>query len=637
MSSKKQSHSAKKGQYTNKTPKKKKTGFSFRETLTWERVICRIIASWVVFTAFGLSREGNFFDINYAQETSLSSLLLWCALIFASLTAVKCFLREFETDTWAMMFGATICVVNWLIDFSDNAKKFTFMLAVIVVYILFAVYFIHKNDRLWALFRDWKPSKKVVIVLCAVCGLACCTGIALFTCLRYKTFSSPTFDFGIWVNMFHHMKETGLPLVTCERNVLLSHFAVHLSPIYYVMLPFYMLFPSPLTLQISQAVALASGVIPVILLCRHFELSGKVTVLVSFIYSFYPALTMGCAYDLHENCFLAPLLLWLFYFFEKEKYLPMYIFAFATLLVKEDAAIYIMVFAVFLILSKKKFLHGGILAAVSLAYFFAALTILENTAEYYAEFYANEFVNPSIDGPMVNRFDNLILNKEDGLLGALKTALVNPGYLLTQLFSTTGAGWEKVIYAIQMFLPVGLIPFCTKKPSRYLLIAPILINLLTQYVYQYNIGYQYHFGIAAFLIYATMLNIRDMEPQMKKTLLGIGAAACACIYLVTAMPQILYYSDAWKNNKETYIKIEEILDTVPEDASVACTYGLLAHIADRDEIYDIDYHGTKFDTDYIIFDTRNNYNKAKYQLALDQGYTVKEEHPGLIIILEKTK
>ena len=637
MSSKKKSRSARNGKYTGKTPAKKSARFSLQESLTWERVICRIIASWVLYTSFGLSRDGNFFDINYAQETSLSSLFLWCSLIFVCLTAVKYFMRGFETDTWAMMFGATVCVVNWLIDFGDNAKKFTFMLAVIVAYVLFAVYFIHKNDKLWDLFREWKPSKKVVIVICALCGAASCAGIAVFTCLRYKTFSSPTFDFGIWVNMFHHMKETGLPLVTCERNVLLSHFAVHLSPIYYVMLPFYLLFPSPLTLQISQAVVLASGVIPVILLCRHFALSGKSTVLVSFIYSFYPALTMGCAYDLHENCFLAPLLLWLFYFFEKEKYLPMYIFAFATLLVKEDAAIYIMVFAVFLILSKKKFLHGGILAALSLAYFFTALTILENTAAYYAEFYANEFVNPSIDGPMVNRFDNLILNKEDGLLGAVKTALVNPGYLLSQLFSTNSAGWDKVIYAIQMFLPVGLIPFCTKKPSRYLLIAPILINLLTQYVYQYNIGYQYHFGITAFLIYATVLNLRDMEGQMKKTLIGIGAAACACIYLVTAMPQIVYFTDAWKNNKETFIKIEEILDTVPEDASVACTYGLLAHIADRDEIYDIDYHGTKFDTDYIIFDIRGNYNEAKYQLALTQGYTVKEKYEGLIIILEKVK
>ena len=637
MSSKKKHRSQKNEKYTPKPIIKKSSRFSLRETLTWERVICRIIASWVVFTSFGVNREGNFFDINYAQETSLSSLFLWCALIFAVLTVAKYFLRAFETDTWALIIGATVCVANWLIDFTDGSKRFTFMLAVIVVYSLFAVYFIHKNDKLWALFRNWKPSKKVVIVLCLLCGAAACAGIAIFTCLRYMTFSAPTFDFGIWANMFYYMKKTGLPLVTCERNVLLSHFAVHLSPIYYVMLPFYMIFPSPLTLQISQAVVISSGVIPVILLCRHFKLSGKATVLVSFIYSFYPALTMGCAYDLHENCFLAPLLLWLFYFFEKEKYLPMYIFAFATLLVKEDAAIYIMVFAAYLILSKKKFLHGGILAAVSLAYFFTALTILENTAAYYAEFYSGEFVNPSIEGPMINRFDNIILHKEDGLLGAIKTALVNPGFLLTQLFTTNDAGWAKIIYALQMFLPVGLIPFCTKKPSRYILIAPILINLLTQYVYQYDIGFQYHFGITAFLIYATLLNLRDMELPLKKTLLGIGATACACIYLVTATPNIVYLSDAWKNNKETFIKIDEILDTIPEDASVICTYGLLSHIADRDEIYDIDYHGTKYEKDYIIFDIRYLDYTSKIQSALDQGYTVKEEHEGLLIILEKAK
>ena len=39
---------------------------------------------------------------------------------------------------------------------------------------------------------------------------------------------------------------TGLPDVSCERDVLMSHFAVHISPIYYLLLPFYALFPSPL-------------------------------------------------------------------------------------------------------------------------------------------------------------------------------------------------------------------------------------------------------------------------------------------------------------------------------------------------------------------------------------------------------
>lgn len=42
-------------------------------------------------------------------------------------------------------------------------------------------------------------------------------------------------------------------MTTCERDRVLSHFAVHVSPIYYLFLPFYALFPSPVTLEVLQA------------------------------------------------------------------------------------------------------------------------------------------------------------------------------------------------------------------------------------------------------------------------------------------------------------------------------------------------------------------------------------------------
>ena len=88
----------------------------------------------------------------------------------------------------------------------------------------------------------------------------------------------------------------------------LLYTSIHISPIYYVLLPFYALFPSPVTLQISQAVILASGVIPVILLCRHMNLGNRSTLMIGFVYCFFPALTGGCFYDIHENLFLTPLL-----------------------------------------------------------------------------------------------------------------------------------------------------------------------------------------------------------------------------------------------------------------------------------------------------------------------------------------
>jgi hypothetical protein len=108
----------------------------------------------------------------------------------------------------------------------------------------------------------------------AALGLMSATVIAVTTCMRYLTFTSPNFDFGLFVNMFHNMKETGLPLISSERDVLLSHFVVHISPTCYLLLPFYALFPSAMTLQIGQAVILASGIIPAILIARHYKLSN---------------------------------------------------------------------------------------------------------------------------------------------------------------------------------------------------------------------------------------------------------------------------------------------------------------------------------------------------------------------------
>ena len=157
--------------------------------------------------------------------------------------------------------------------------------------------------------EKWNPGNKTVWAVAIICGVFGGFVIGAVTCYRHLRFAAPNFDFGLFVNMFHNMKKIGLPLSTAERDVLMSHFAVHLSPIYYLLLPFYMVFPSPLTLQIGQAVVLASDVVPVVLLCKSFKLSGKSTMLVAFIYSLYPAVSVWCFFYIHENCFLAPLLL----------------------------------------------------------------------------------------------------------------------------------------------------------------------------------------------------------------------------------------------------------------------------------------------------------------------------------------
>ncbi len=586
-----------------------------QQAFSWERVAVRALAAWFSFAALVLLRTGaGFAEIGYAFEGSLLKLLLPILLFFVAFSAVAVLLQLVHVDSWLLLFAETVCVFRWLSEFEHSTDEFLFLLAVLAVYALTVIGFLRANEELFAGFDPGRGWVAALIALAAIFG---CAVVATITCLRYKTFASPNFDFGLFCNMFYNMKETGQPLITSERDGLLSHFAVHISPVFYLLLPFYWLFPCPETLQIGQAAVLFAGVIPVALLARHFGLSRRTAAAVSLLYCFYPVLSTGCFYDIHENCFLTVFLLFTFYFYEKKKYLPMYLSVLFVLGVKEDAAIYLLLFALFVLISEKRFWQGASLAAMSVAYFGVAYFLLQKYGT----------------GVLSNRFDNLIYDGEAGIFGILNLALTNPGYLLSQLFTAADGGWSKAVYFLQLLLPLGFLPFCTKKTSRWLLLAPMLINLLSHYRYLCDIGFQYSFAIIAFLFYALLKNLPEMTHPTRRDLLGFAAAAACCFYLVTVVPQLQYYTQRWESNKDTYRQMEAILDTIPDDASVNCSSFLLAHLYERDEIYEVNYHGNKPDVDYVVLDARYNEHKRAMYAYLAQDYTLLTEEEGLIVIL----
>ncbi len=586
-----------------------------KSAFSLDRVICRLIAAFCTYVALTLLQSPQFASVKDGMDRSLGEGILWCAIFFLVYSTVAALLSEFPTDSWWLTLAATGCAYLWIENYPSNSNRFFVVLAILAVYFLFVLYAVRENADL---ISKWNPDGKTVAIYAACIAIVACVILSVITCLRYKTFSAPNYDFGLFCNMFANMKKTGLPLITSERDQLLSHFAVHISPIFYILLPFYYIFPSPLTLQIGQAVILMAGVIPVVLLARHFKLSGRATLLAALIYSFYPVLSTGCFYDIHENCFLPFFLLWTFYFFEKEKMLPMYLSALCVLAVKEDAAIYLLIFAVYILISRKEYLHGAILAGVSVGYFLLA----------------THLINTYGDGVLSNRFDNLIADKESGLGGIVKLVFNNPGYLLTQLFTSAQGGWEKIYYFLMMFLPLGFLPFCTGKASRWLLLAPILMNLLSHYQYLYDPGFQYHFGVLAFLMYAMVQNIGELQMPTRRVLMSMAAVACCGLYLFSVTPKLTYYTQRWKDDRETYVKMEEILEALPEDASLNVSTFLLAHVADHDVVYEVAYHKNRADVDFVVLDKRYAHEEV-YLAYLEQGYTVYEDHPGMILILQK--
>jgi len=593
-----------------------------------ELLITAFLSGYFIVSLFNLINHMDdeiYYDsLKFLQSDasfSLAGHLFVIALIMAGLVALTYLFPKLNIVPNVLTVSALLLAFTLMYK-SDLSGYYTYFAVMLVI----AIVLVYATEKKCFSFIKADFHTGIMWGAVAIIGVTFATVTGIIGVYRYLTYSTPNFDFGLFCNMFYNMAETGLPNTTSERDMFLSHFAVHFSPIYYVMLPFYYIFPSPITLQVLQAVIIYSGIVPIVLIARKKELSTKLTVVVSAIYAAYPALSAGTFYDLHENCFLVPLLLWVFYFYECKKYVPLAIFSVLTLFVKEDAFIYLVVFALFLLLSEKNWKIGLPMAIIPVIYFLIVSTLMEQYGT----------------GIMSSRFGNMIYDKEDGLIGVIKTILLNPGYTLTQLFTTSADNTNKLKYLIELLLPLGFMTFATKKVSRYLLLTPILLNILTMYKYQVDITFQYSFGISAFLFYLVIINIADFSPSLAKDYLPrLAVVASVLMFTIVAIPKATTYTTRYEEKKELYDRINYALEEVlPEDSSVTCSSFILAHISDRDEIYEVKYHTEndeyKTDTEYIVLDIRSGYATASLEAAeffISKGYTEFYKDEGAVLIL----
>lgn len=595
---------------------------------TLELFITTFLSGYFIVSLFNLitHRDDEIYynSLEFLQadnEGGLIGHIIAITLIMLALTALYYLFPKLNIIPNTLTVSA-LMLAFMLMYKSDTSQYYMYFAVMLVV----AIVLVYATEKKCFSFIKSDFNTGIMWGAIAALGIAFALITGAIGVYRYLTYSTPNFDFGLFCNMFYNMAESGVPNVTSERDMLLSHFAVHFSPIYYVMLPFYYLFPSPITLQILQTVIIYSGIIPIVLISRKKGLSTKLTVIVSAIYAAYPAISAGTFYDLHENCFLVTLLLWVFYFYEAKKYIPMAIFSVLTLFVKEDAFIYLVIFALFLLLSEKNWKIGLPMAIVPVIYFLIVSTLMEQYGT----------------GIMSGRFGNMIYDSEDGLIGVIKTILLNPGYTLSQIFTTSANNTNKLKYLIQLLLPLGFMTFATKKVSRYLLLTPMLLNILTMYKYQPDITFQYSFGISAFLFYLVIINMADFKPTFAKEYLPrLAVVAAVLMFTIVAIPKASSYVKKYDTSKELYDRLDYALEEVlPEDSSVTCSSFLLAHIADRDVIYELNYHKEnkeyKTDTEYIVLDMRSGYAKTSQEAAdffISKGYAEFYKDEGAILIL----
>lgn len=601
--------------------------------LSFGTVVRKLLLAWILAAAAEFSLHlGPLSDLSTLAGMSLLRLVVLTAAIFlAALIFHKHIPAGFER--WAMVFGyLVIAVLSLLVSYTPAFLCVCCLILAILT---------------WYALRGWnadsgskcaqRTSSKLWIGIGAVLAISFFLFVSIWTVCRVYSFCTPTYDFGIFSQMFHNMKETGLPITTLERDGALSHFMVHVSLIYYLLLPFYYLAPTPATLQILQAAVLASAVIPLWLLGKQHSLPPAIRTLLCAVLLLYPAYAGGASYDIHENAFLTPLILWLLYCIDNKKYIGSGIFTLLVLMVKEDAAVYTAVIAFYVILRSiltkcgyKTLLTGILMLVVSIGWFIGVTGYLALHG----------------DGVMTYRYDNFMYDGSSSLFTVIKSVLLCP---MKAVFECVDK--EKLSFIAYTLIPLLGLPLFTRRYERYLLLIPyVLVNLMSDYQYQHDIFFQYTYGSTACLMYLTVVNLSDIRNNLPRyAFISAATAVCLVCFIGTVIPKAAPYPKFCIENQARYAQTRSVLDQIPEEASVCATTFYTTYLSQRETLYDVRYASTEhlLSCEYIVLTTTSESCYKVYaengekglenliSLLTEEGYLPFSELDGALVIYKK--
>ncbi len=506
-------------------------------------LIAAFFASFCFVTAqFVRNAPTSYTEREYLNIIIVPMFLALIALVTMSLIVLSAFVRAERVLPVALVIGVT----NFCCTLQKGGDRNIFIgVAAALLCYLTCVWIFKRFDRPFSLLKiGYAPAFSAVVGLFLLF-----TGyMSLMGVCRYYSFTYNTFDFGIFAQMFGYMKETGLPFTTVERGEALSHFAVHFSPFFYVLYPGYLLFSSPAYLCVMQTLFVGLGVFAVYGIAKHLGFSPKQTILASALYLLFPSMSYGLYLDFHENKFLSVCVLFAVYFMLRRKWIPFYISGLLLCSVKEDAAIYLIAIGLFMLFHEKLIKHGSVTVVLAFAYFaFAMWMITVCGAEEGMQF--------------GYRYSNFELDGEAGVGSIVKITLLDFGYTLSQIFTQ-----EKIEFMLWMFVPVLFTPFLSKNVSVLLLMTPmLLVNLMSNWPYQYDIDFQYTYGSAALVLACTLLVLAGLRRRRRNALLLAAVMLCVSLTVPRVIARNTSYIDGYMNNREKFhTAIDFIHETLPD-------------------------------------------------------------------------
>ncbi|MDQ3980470.1 MAG: DUF2079 domain-containing protein, partial [Actinomycetota bacterium] len=382
---------------------------------------------------------------------------------------------------------------------------------------------------------------------------------ASWTMRHHDGLGTQAFDFGLYDQGVWLLSRFKRPFVTLMgRNLFGDHTSFILLPF----VPVYWLIPSGKVLLFSQAAALGLGALPTFLLAREKLRHEMLAAGIAVAYLLHPTLGWINLEQFHPDVFEVPLALFAIYFMVKQRWRPYLVCVVALLLVKEDVVLLTFGLGVYVALKHNR--RVG-LVTIGLSVLYAAIAFW--------------WVLPALNGVGTLNTWRIPFG---GPWGLLKTTVTHPGQVISYLTTE-----DRLWYVWQLFAPLGFLALAA--PALLLAgIAALGSNLVSTFLYQYDIHYHYTSLIYPVVVAATIFGIANsaLTHSARKLLTGV-VLACSLVAAYTWGPTPLgkhefVPSDPGTPHVQSFRQAARLL---PDDAVVSAFYGWVPQIDHREEVY----------------------------------------------------
>lgn len=342
----------------------------------------------------------------------------------------------------------------------------------------------------------------------------------------------------------------------------------HLSPVLYAFVPFAWLWPGAGPLLVGQTLILAAGGWAVFQLAWLRLRDWRVAAGLGLLYLVNPSLHGINLRDLHPQAFAIPLLIAAALAFDGGRYGWCALALGLTLACREDAAVAVVGFAVWLALARRRWALGAVVAVASVALLALDLAV----------------IMPHFRGtayPHLGRYAHLGTS-----LGEILVSFVaRPWRWLAVL-----ADARKLGYLLAMLAPLGFLPLLAPRTLAAAL-PGLAMNLLALDPVLFHHRTQYQAFVLPFLVLAAIDGSRRLRAWVGRGRIGSAlspAAALALGFVVSAALTARTVNDLavtrWLLGPEAQAA-HRLMAQVPGEVPISANERLVPHLATRRQVF----------------------------------------------------